>query len=231
VEQVLEAGRAVGLFERVSGLTWRAIDEARARELQPMLEGVWIYKDQIHRDENLVDVVLTKPPRPSAMADKLEQTLKGSWGLRDTRELLPAIAEQARRSFAVITPFLDEVGATVVANLFERAKVPDRVLILRADTNGAPPSGLASIRAQLEALNVDIRNFRIERPDGTGYETFHAKVVLADDNAAYLGSANMLQWSFSYSLELGFYVRGKAASRIADVVRAIRAVSTRMPSG
>ena len=231
VERVLEAGKLVGLFEAASGLAWRATNESLAQELQPLLEGVWLYRENVHQDENLVEVVLTKPAKPSAMAEQMERTLQGSWGLRDTRELLPIIAEQSRQVFAIVTPFLDEVGASVVANLFERAPARDRFLVLRADTAGAPPGGLASIRSRIEALGVDVRNFRLERPGGAGFETFHAKVVLADDDAAYLGSANMLQWSFTYSLELGCYIRGKAVSRVADVVRAIRTVSTPMITG
>lgn len=231
VERVLEMGKSVGLFEASSDLSWRAINQSLACELQPLLAGARLYLEKVHRDENLVEVVLTKPAKPSAMADHLERTLQGSWDLRDTRELLPKIAEQSRNAFAIVTPFLDEVGASIVANLFERTHAPDRLLVLRADPRGAPPVGLASIRSRIDALGVDVRNFRAERPGGNGFETFHAKVVLADDDAAYLGSANMLQWSFTYSLELGCYVRGKAASRIADVVRAIRAVSAPMTAG
>jgi hypothetical protein len=36
----------------------------------------------------------------------------------------------------------------------------------------------------------------------------------------------MLKWSFEYSLELGLFVRGKAAGRIGDILEAVRAVST-----
>jgi phosphatidylserine/phosphatidylglycerophosphate/cardiolipin synthase-like enzyme len=52
---------------------------------------------------------------------------------------------------------------------------------------------------------------RLDRPEATGYETFHAKVLLADDDEAYVGSANMTKWSFEQSLELGVLVRGRAA--------------------
>jgi hypothetical protein len=163
------------------------------------------------------------------MATQLESMLAGSWGLRDTRELLPSIAESALSSFSIMTPYMDEVGADIVLNLFDRTKAPEKFLILRTGSDGNPPPGLLGIRSQLEAKNVKILNYRIDRPDSAGNETFHAKVVLADAVEAYVGSLNMHKWSFEYSLEMGFFVRGKAAARVADVLRAIRAVSCPMP--
>jgi hypothetical protein len=155
--------------------------------------------------------------------------LAGSWGMRDTKQLLPAIAESAHTSLTVMTPYLDEVGAAIVLNLFERANVPDGCLILRASPEGDAPSGLADICAALYQLGVAVLNFRLDRPDASGNETFHAKVVLADDESAYVGSSNMHRWSFEYSLELGLHVRGRAAVRIAEILRAVRKVSAPMP--
>lgn len=91
-----------------------------------------------------------------------------------------------------------------------------------------PPPALTAVRQDLSRLGVAVLNFRLDRSDTPGNETFHAKVVLADDAAAYVGSSNMNQWSFEYSLELGLYVRGLAATRIAAVLQAVRVVSSKM---
>ncbi len=77
-------------------------------------------------------------------------------------------------------------------------------------------------------MNTDVFNFRLEKAEATGTETFHAKVVLADDKTAYVGSSNMTKWSFQYSLELGLLVTGRAASRIAQIVDAAVAVSAKV---
>jgi hypothetical protein len=61
-------------------------------------------------------------------------------------------------------------------------------------------------------------------PTQTGYETSHAKVVLADNNLAYVGSANLLM-QLHHSMELGNVIRGNAARVVASVVRAVEAVS------
>lgn len=210
-------------------MTWRVLDRNLAGELATLLLGARLYRTRVHQDTDIVDVVLTKPPAPSQVSIQLETMLQGSWGFKDTRQLLPAIAESACVSFGVMTPFFDEVGAQVVLNLFERTPAADRYLVLRNNKDGLSPFVLAEVREELSRLSVAVLNFRLDRPGATGNETFHAKVVLADDTAAYVGSSNMNQWSFEYSLELGLYVRGRAAARIGRVLSAVRAVSGGMP--
>lgn len=228
IERVLSVGRQLGLFGQVGPLSWRSCDSTLASQLAPLLEGARLYRARVHQDKDLVDVVLTKPPAPSQVSRKLESMLSGGWGFRDTKQLLPAIAGSAHRSLIVMTPFFDDVGAEVVLNLFENTAATDRCLILRATKEGMPPEGLEKVDAQLIALGVDVVNFRLDRPGSLGNETFHAKTVLGDDDTAYVGSSNMNQWSFEHSLELGLYVRGRAAFRIAELLRAIRAVSGSM---
>ncbi|WP_177330903.1 phospholipase D-like domain-containing protein [Pseudomonas sp. AAC] len=225
VERSLIAGQACGVFVQSTPLTWQVRDCAFAAQLAPLLLGARLYRTRVYRDADIVEVVLTKPPAPSQISLQLEKMLQGSWGFRDTRQLLPAIAESASSSFCVMTPFFDEVGAQVVLNLFERTSASDRCLILRTNKEGHPPAVLQFVREDLSRLGVKVLNFRLDRPDAPGNETFHAKVILADDAAAYVGSSNLNQWSFEYSLELGLYVRGKAAARIATLLCAIRAVS------
>ncbi|WP_289786734.1 phospholipase D-like domain-containing protein [Bordetella petrii] len=228
IERALSVGRQLGLFGQIGPLSWHSCDNTLASQLAPLLEGARLYRTRVHQDTDLVDVVLTKPPAPSQVSRKLESMLSGGWGFRDTKQLLPAIAGGAHRSLIVMTPFFDGVGAEVVLNLFENTVAPDRCLILRATKEGLPPEGLVKVGAQLIALGVDVVNFRLDRPGSSENETFHAKTVLGDDDAAYVGSSNMNQWSFEHSLELGLYVRGRAAFRIAELLRAIRAVSGSM---
>ena len=228
IERSLAIALQLGLFSQVGPLSWHSCDNAFSSRLAPLLEGARLYRTRVHQDTDLVEVVLTKPQAPSQVSRKLESMLSGGWGFRDTKQLLPAIAARAKRSLVVMTPFFDDVGAEVVLNLFENTAAPDKCLILRATKEGLPPEGLQKVDAQLSALEVDVVNFRLDRPGVPGNETFHAKTVLGDDDAAYVGSSNMNQWSFEHSLELGLYVRGRAASRIAELVRAIREVSGSM---
>lgn len=228
LERSLAAGQTCGLFEKITLLTWRVRNRALAQELAPFLQGAKLYRTRVHEDNDIVEVVLTKPPAPSQVAVQMETMLLSTYGFRDTRQLLPAIAESARVSLCVMTPYFDEVGAEVVLNLFERTRAPDRCLVLRSGKEGQPPPGLAVVRERLARLGVTVVNFLLDRGSSPGNETFHAKVVLADDVGAYVGSSNMNRWSFEYSLELGLYVRGKAASRIAAILRSVRQVAIPM---
>jgi hypothetical protein len=72
----------------------------------------------------------------------------------------------------------------------------------------------------LIAAGIHVLAYNRPTDEGEGYETFHAKVVLADSCLAYVGSANLLAYARS-SLELGIVVDGKAAQVVATVVCAI----------
>lgn len=228
LERALIAGQSCGLFEKATFLTWKVKKRALAQEVAPLLMGTKLYCSRVHQDANIVDVVLTRPPSPSHISEQLENMFQNYRSFRDTKQLLPVIAESARKSFGVMTPFIDDVGAQIVLNLFKLTKAPDKYLILRTNRYGEPPSALATVGEELSRLGVSVVNFHLDRSDAIGNETFHAKVILADDSAAYVGSSNMNQWSFAYSLELGLHVRGEAAAKIATVIQAVREVSLPM---
>lgn len=228
VEEFLCAAGAVQLFQRASQRTWRPLAPEIHRELASLFLGASLYRSEVHADRDRVQVVVTKPPAPSQFTKQLLETA-GEWGLVDTKEALPGIAESARNRFCVMNPYIDDTGAPILLNLF--ARVPagaQRVLISRADSGDSMPRSLRAVAGDLAALNVRVLSFRIGRADATGNETSHAKVVLADDHTAYVGSLNMNRWSFEYSLELGVCVSGRAAGLIADVVTAAERVSVPM---
>lgn len=225
--EFLKAAHNLGFIEQISELNWRVTQASILAELAPMLQAVQLYRAEIHRETDTVSVVLTKPPYPSQLAKTLESMLLGTWGLLDTREVLPSIAENARERFVVMTPFLDEVGGEILLALFQHVKPTVRKqLILRTTSEGHLPSGYLANANLLKSLGVETSNFRLEKNEAAGMETFHAKVVLADDTTAYVGSSNMNRWSFQYSLELGLLVSGKAGGRIGQIVDAVLKVSS-----
>jgi hypothetical protein len=204
--------------------TWKlTLPLEKCSELSWMLAGIALYRNKLHEDADRVSVVLSKPPAPSAFSTALEKSLAGDWGLQLTGDAFQRMAAAAERRFVVMTPFLDEEGRDRVVSLFEMTR-PDveRLLIVR-DTN-APE--IAAVKERLEQLGVALFEFRLAKGKGL-HETFHAKVVVADDNRCYVGSSNMTNWSFNYSLELGYYVEGQAAKRTAEIINAVIAVSVR----
>lgn len=227
--EFLKACLRLGLFEQLTELKWRIVEPQFLVELAPMLQAIHAYRSTIHEDADTVEVVLTKPPNPSQLARALQGMLLGTWGLLDTREVLPTIAEGATRRFAVMTPFLDEVGAEIVLALFRQVRPSvGKQLILRSTPDGDLPPGYLVIAGELASLGVETFNFRLDKGDAPGTETFHAKVVLGDSVRAYVGSSNMNRWSFQYSLELGLLVSGRAAARIGQIVDAVTKVSAQI---
>lgn len=203
-----------------------ALPQDLALEVALLMRGARLYRDRVHADADEVEVVISRPAAPSLLVAELERTIEGLWGLEETAVMLGQLAASATRHFSVMTPFVDEDGAERIVSLFQ-ATLPSvsRELVVR---NGLPDA-LAGKAGELKAMGVSVYDFRIPRPDKPENETFHAKVVRVDEAECYAGSSNMTKWSFEYSLELGFHVRGAAAARVAKLLEAVIAVSVRVP--
>jgi len=226
VDAVLKAGASQGLFRQLSPLRWSVIVDAPAVwQLALMLAGAAAYIEGIHRDADDVEVVLTKPLRPSELERALREAGYEHVGLIATGEMFTTMAAGAQSQFTVMTPFLDLAGADSLIRLYENTATDvARRLIIRTSPSGLPDGYVAAADA-LRHLSVEVFDYRLDR-EGGGFETFHAKVVLADREWAYVGSSNMNQWSLAYSMELGVSLRGRAAGRIARVIDAVLRVAS-----
>lgn len=223
VEDALVAGRAIGAFRRHGVMEWSP-DTAPFRELATALLAVSLYRKEIHVDADIVEVVLTPPGRPSQLGEALRLRGRVEADLEHTEATLHHIAREARVRLAVLSPFMDVVGASSVVALFKATdKCVTRVLVTRCQ-DGVVPQPMIAAMPELIALGVVVHNYWLPRPGG-GYETFHAKAVLADSRMAYLGSANMTYASLSMSMELGTLLRGESARTLTSVVDAILSIA------
>lgn len=78
----------------------------------------------------------------------------------------------------------------------------------------------------MAAKGVRVLNYLL--PADGSYETFHAKVVIADGDHAYVGSANMTRYA-RHSMELGVIVKGRPARAVAALVRGVERISKPVP--
>lgn len=164
--------------------------------------------------------VVTFPTSSGGIVRALPRTGFSYAGLMSSEEAFDRIADAATTRLTVLTPFLNDKGLDDVLELFRRTSAPEKNLVVRR-YGGA----LATARARLgdlEPLGVGVRNYTVSLPKG--FETFHAKVVIADHDLAYVGSANMTRFE-RRSMELGILIDGKAAKVVASVVRAVEMVS------
>lgn len=226
----LERATRLGLVESTpAGFKPRNGMHERFPRLAFALHAVEHYQSSVHRDATLARVVLTKPPRPSVLEQKLTALGWRTAELEATEHAFHGMVRAARRRVVVMTPFFDSTGAAWLRELLSYASPGvERTLILRSledDMRKDYPSGFDAISPWLKAQGIRVFNYSIPRKEG-GRETFHAKAVLCDRSAAYLGSSNVTAASLEHSMEMGVVLEGRAAAGVAEVVDAVLAAST-----
>lgn len=168
--------------------------------------------------------VVTLPPEPNLLAPELAYAAGASFTtLTDTRDAFLHLARKAQERLVIMTPFIDAAGARWATDLFEATNARDKILVLR-DADRLRAIGAAG--AALLAITSRVFQYELNHSEGgqTYSETFHAKIVLADGVAAYVGSANFLRRSREANLECGFLLEGDAVNPIVVLINAVLAV-------
>jgi phosphatidylserine/phosphatidylglycerophosphate/cardiolipin synthase-like enzyme len=79
---------------------------------------------------------------------------------------------------------------------------------------------------------VSIRDYHLSHPRSGNrvlpIETFRAKIILADQHLAYVGSANMLGSGDGASLEAGILLDGRGATQVASLVSGVLRIARRL---
>ncbi|MBB6187570.1 phospholipase D-like domain-containing protein [Rhodanobacter sp. MP7CTX1] len=231
--ELLDLSVGLGLVDAVpTGFQARGNSHSRFRRLAFALNAIDYYVCDVHRDATLAKIVLTKPPRPSILEQKLSALGWRTADLEPTDHAFQGMVRSARRRVVVMTPFFDTRGASWLQELLSYvAPGVERILILRSLEDSARkdyPTGFDAIGPWLKTEEFRVFNYSIPRVVGGGRETFHAKVVLCDRDAAYLGSSNVTAGSLEYSMEMGVVLQGRAAASVAEVVDAVLASATQM---
>jgi phosphatidylserine/phosphatidylglycerophosphate/cardiolipin synthase-like enzyme len=186
------------------------------------LEGAAAMREAIP-NSGMATAVVTLPPSPSSIGGALPQTGMSYASLVSTAEALERVADFAINRLTIMTPFLNRDGLTFVVSLFKRTRAPAKRLVVRR-AGGALSTAIAQ-SSLIEEAGVSVFDYTIPMPGG--FETFHAKIVLADNDLAYVGSANMTVFA-RHSMELGVLMDGRGAQVVANVVRAVERVASRV---
>jgi phosphatidylserine/phosphatidylglycerophosphate/cardiolipin synthase-like enzyme len=145
--------------------------------------------------------------------------------LTATHEAFTHLAHRSKARLIVISPFIDAKGIAWATGLFRATEAKERILILRnVDDLKQYPDHSRDLRTAI----TELREYRVHHAIGTRVlpiETFHAKIVMADGSAAYVGSANLLGSSFEVALECGFLIEGPAVAQVVDLVEAMLSIS------
>ncbi|MDX2275453.1 MAG: phospholipase D-like domain-containing protein [Hyphomonadaceae bacterium] len=169
--------------------------------------------------------VVTLPPEPSRISEQLRAVAGASYTtLTATNDAFVHLARRAKQRLVILSPYMDAAGATWAAELFENTQADARILVMRGvDQLGA--CGRAGERVRAGA--TQILDYAFLTNDEAGrevLETFHAKIVLADGVAAYVGSANFLYRSREMNLECGVLLEGDAVAPVGVLVAAVLAM-------
>jgi phosphatidylserine/phosphatidylglycerophosphate/cardiolipin synthase-like enzyme len=170
--------------------------------------------------------VVTLPCRPSRLEEVLATVApEGAPALTATQEAFNHLARRSKNRLVIITPFIDAAGIIWATTLFEASSARERILVLRERKTFEKFAAEADTLKPLltELLEYRVRHTKEDRL--LPFETFHAKIVLADGSAAYVGSANLLHSSYEVALECGFIIEGPAVRQVCDVVEAMLRVA------
>lgn len=169
--------------------------------------------------------VVTLPPEPSRIGDELRAAAGASFTtLTETQDAFIHLARRAKQRLVVLTPYMDIAGAAWAADLFENTEATERVLVVRG-IDQLLSCGAAGERLRACVTRIHDYAFRSIGEGGREVlETFHAKIVLADAAAAYVGSANFLYRSREMNLECGMLLEGDAVAPVGVLVSAVLAM-------
>ena len=230
-EEILLALATMGLLRR-TGSHWH--DCSKFHEEAPALAtafaAVDYYQAHIHQDETEAQVVLTRPAHSLTLDAQLKDAGWRTATTDETTEAFTTLMQRALRRVVVMTPFLDEAGGAWLKELLDHLSEDIEIaLILRSlDDPGRwdYPRGYESLKGWLIGRRAKVFNYSIPCTPGFSRETFHAKVILADSDFAYVGSANVTGASRDYSMEMGVVLTGHAAAQVALVLDAVMKSAT-----
>jgi phosphatidylserine/phosphatidylglycerophosphate/cardiolipin synthase-like enzyme len=224
LDSILTGLLETGLLSRMQDALSLTVSQDEALRYAAVLRGV-AYSRYRHRDSNQIEITLSPPAHPSRLMEILPKQGFSWTGLYNTKDSLIELASQAERRLVIVSPFLDREGLEWIGQLFDTTaqKSIKRTMIVRG-RDQTETDLFAEHGSQLAAKAVDILSYAISHDPALrnpAIETFHAKILLADDDKAYIGSANMTRWSRDFSLECGVILRGPCVKPVACLVEAM----------
>jgi cardiolipin synthase/putative cardiolipin synthase len=127
----------------------------------------------------------------------------------------------------IANPYFDP-NPSVVGDIASLANRGVTTRILTRETESASSKLVSALNSVYEGTDPENRHrLRVrdlyERDDETGRQAYatHAKVVIADRDICYLGSANLTDTSLSNNFELGVLLQGKTVKVAVDVFDAV----------
>lgn len=213
-----------GLAVRSSFATRLVASASVLMALADNLRGIAAYL-RVHKDRDAVRLVLTEPGLKSALRRAIDDAQALPPVVFQTSDAFFNLARGAKQELVILSPFMDPQGAELMVELFSICR-PEvrRVLIARPLAEPQCGNAFNPRAADFRRLNVSVFEYALPSSLPSGRETFHAKVVLADDSEFYVGSSNFMGSALERSFECGVFVRGETAKQMRSVLLAVQSV-------
>jgi phosphatidylserine/phosphatidylglycerophosphate/cardiolipin synthase-like enzyme len=171
-----------------------------------------------------LELAVTMPMTPSRLAEQLPATAGRPGGYLPTPAAFLRLAAAARSRLVVMTPFINNHGFEWLRLIFQAAGERVQKTVVLRDARQYAIELAVHHSDWLHTLGVSVADYSIAHSAESGralpIETFHAKIVLADERLAYVGSANVLGSGDGTSLEAGVLIDA-AALQLARLVDAV----------
>lgn len=230
--QVLSGLGVTGVCVRSDdGATWSTdLSAAELARLVTLLRGAEHFR-RLRVESPSLEIAVTMPMEPSRLAQQLPDAPGQPGGYLPTPTAFLRVATAARDRLVVLMPFINARGFDWLKDLFQATEQTVEKYVILRDV-GQYAVDLAVHHADwLRGQRVHVLDYHLSHPaDGSRtlpIETFHAKIVLADDRLAYIGSANMLGSGNGTSLEAGVLVDGRAAVQVARLIDGVLQIARR----
>lgn len=183
-------------------------------------------------DTGEYEIVCTLPASDPQFAD----LSPSDFGMQRLTSSLLGLCREARESLTVVSPYLESGGVEWLLPGIEGAirRGVDVTVVSRELETGEP--NMAALSELLDLAGGDNGELRVydyyePDPDSRGpLYTLHSKVLVADADRAYVGSANFTTYGFTQNLEVGVVVEGPRVERLGrifdTVVSSAREVTT-----
>jgi phosphatidylserine/phosphatidylglycerophosphate/cardiolipin synthase-like enzyme len=216
---------AAGLAVRTNFQTRWACSSEVLKGFAQSLVGVASYL-RVHRDRDAVQLVLTEPGQRSALRRAIDESRAFSPVVFQTSDAFFSLARAAEEELTVLSPFLDQQGASFLVELFSLCSQGVRRVLICRPLN-EPECGFAfrSRVGDFKRLGLSVYEYALPSTLPSGRETFHAKVVLADSSSYYVGSSNLMGSALDRSFECGVVVSGDSARQLHYVLAALQSIA------
>ena len=149
-------------------------------------------------------------------------------------ESIQDIIYSARNRILILSPYAEEDGLNYLHDmLVMKLKNGVEVKLIVRELDEDTPRRNRLIRWVKDNLamydNFSLYNYHYVSNNGHIDSTCHAKVVVADNNYAYVGSGDVRSRAFNLNLEMGTIHKGYIARVVASLISDMSNVSTKYP--